>query len=147
MLINFCINHKNFENWQIPNLFEINPFCFAAAAPRAVGAAVQSGRAGAAGWHVTARGCRAWGRAHLGHAQTLGFQQQKKNLVCCQSRTEEVSRTLPASRAAVPPARAGGSPSAQLAPCAQLTGRGLLRAVPGPSTVVWGCGVQGTVGR
>lgn len=42
MLINFCINHKNFENWQIPNLFETNPFCFAAATPRAVGAAVQT---------------------------------------------------------------------------------------------------------
>lgn len=42
MLINFCINHKNFENWQIPNFFETNPFCFAAATPRAVGAAVQT---------------------------------------------------------------------------------------------------------
>lgn len=73
MLINFCINHKNFENWQIPNLFETNPFCFAAATPRAVGAAVQTAGQEPQGGHVTAWGCRAWRRAHLGHAQTLGF--------------------------------------------------------------------------
>lgn len=148
MLINFCINHKNFENWQIPNLFETNPFCFAAATPRAVGAAVQTAGQEPRGGHITAWGCRAWRCAHLGHAQTLGFQQQKKNIsVCCQSRTKVVSQAVPVSRAAALPAHAGRSPPARLAPRAQLTSRGLLQAVPGPSTSVWGCRVWGHGGE
>lgn len=147
MLINFCINHKNFENWQIPNLFETNPFCFAAATPRAVGAAVQTAGQEPRGG-TSQRGAAGPDAVPTSATLKLWVFNKKKNIsVCCQSRTKVVSQTFPVSHAAALPAHAGRSPPARLAPRAQLTSRGLLQAVPGPSTSVWGCRVWGHGGE